>query len=341
MNKVYLRQPYPNELYHHGIKGQKWGVRRYQNPDGTLTPAGRERYNVGSINRSASSDATKSLASKGMSKGDIDPEVASIAAVTTLAVVAPLIPVVARSVKASKAKKFKKQCDKERAMAKTDPKTGLKLIPPPPKTTDENLKRVNPNYSISNDEKWHSNCVNCSLAFELRRRGYEVQAKPNPLGEDTEKYLPKTFKNPKRKVVGKEHPVTTVLNRHNMTEEDIDKLDMDELSRISSEMYEEWEKVYAHNGKGKKNLIAEFHSAMAKEPAGSRGQLGLAWGPFGGHSICYEINGKGECIIYDPQSGEKYTGKKVDKLLKHAELIDYTRLDNLEINPEVCKKEVV
>ena len=33
-----------DELYHWGIKGQKWGVRRYQNKDGTLTPAGKKRY---------------------------------------------------------------------------------------------------------------------------------------------------------------------------------------------------------------------------------------------------------------------------------------------------------
>lgn len=32
------------ELYHHGVKGMKWGVRRYQNADGTLTDAGKKRY---------------------------------------------------------------------------------------------------------------------------------------------------------------------------------------------------------------------------------------------------------------------------------------------------------
>ena len=33
-----------NYLYHHGILGQKWGIRRFQNPDGTRTKAGQNRY---------------------------------------------------------------------------------------------------------------------------------------------------------------------------------------------------------------------------------------------------------------------------------------------------------
>lgn len=32
------------ELYHYGVLGMKWGVRRYQNPDGSLTAAGKHRY---------------------------------------------------------------------------------------------------------------------------------------------------------------------------------------------------------------------------------------------------------------------------------------------------------
>ena len=36
-----------DELYHHGIKGQKWGVRRFQNSDGSLTNAGKSRYGRG------------------------------------------------------------------------------------------------------------------------------------------------------------------------------------------------------------------------------------------------------------------------------------------------------
>ena len=33
-------------IAHHGVKGQRWGVRRFQNEDGSLTSAGRKRYDV-------------------------------------------------------------------------------------------------------------------------------------------------------------------------------------------------------------------------------------------------------------------------------------------------------
>lgn len=49
-------------LEHHGIKGQKWGIRRFQNPDGTLTPAGQKRYNY------RESDSYKNADKKGRAK---------------------------------------------------------------------------------------------------------------------------------------------------------------------------------------------------------------------------------------------------------------------------------
>ena len=43
---MYSVEEYNNELYHFGIKGMKWGVRRFQNKDGTLTSAGQKRIDT-------------------------------------------------------------------------------------------------------------------------------------------------------------------------------------------------------------------------------------------------------------------------------------------------------
>jgi len=57
---------YSDELYHHGVKGQKWGFRQYQDSGGSLTPLGRIHYGVGEARKGLSKAASsaKSGASK-------------------------------------------------------------------------------------------------------------------------------------------------------------------------------------------------------------------------------------------------------------------------------------
>lgn len=63
-----------DELAHYGILGMKWGIRRFQNPDGTLTPEGKIRY--------GSKESQDRMASE-LKKGRLPPEIRS-ALITTL-----------------------------------------------------------------------------------------------------------------------------------------------------------------------------------------------------------------------------------------------------------------
>lgn len=69
----------PNELVHFGIKGQKWGIRRYENPDGTLTEAGKKRYSKSEKIASGEKISKEQMKKNALKRGAIGAAVGSVA----------------------------------------------------------------------------------------------------------------------------------------------------------------------------------------------------------------------------------------------------------------------
>ena len=84
---VIRKLPADSELYHHGIKGQKWGVRRYQNYDRTLTSSGKARY---SKNSRVSSGGGKGINISPRTKQILKYSLGAVAGLTLLAATAYL-----------------------------------------------------------------------------------------------------------------------------------------------------------------------------------------------------------------------------------------------------------
>lgn len=169
-----------DELYHHGILGQKWGVRRFQYKSGRLTAAGRERY-MGDA-------ATKmDVAPKRRVRNNImdrpagalnGQDICNIgAAVASVALLAIGAHTIAKNANVNRLSDKGKKVTESKTQAETlVPKVQL-VKKKSTSTYQDDVKAVNPGWK-KQDVAHMYNCTHCVVAMELRRRGYDVEAAP-------------------------------------------------------------------------------------------------------------------------------------------------------------------
>lgn len=168
---------------------------------------------------------------------------------------------------------------------------------------DEDMDAINPKYNTG-AYAYTNNCSYCTAAYDLRQRGYDVEAMPISTSDD---------------------PTT------------INEL----ASWYKDAEIETWSDVCDRQRKaGDENTsdpmatcIKYLEEDLKKHGEGSRGHLCLYWSGGGGHDVIWEIE-NGQVVIRDCQTNQKL---KVEDYLPYCADVSYFRTDNLELNPEVFK----
>lgn len=299
-------------LKHHGIKGMKWGVRRYQNEDGTLTPAG--------LKRQAKFDKEFKTAKK------LDPTATDEEATD----------LVNRRLRLKKYLKiglgitagvlvayggYKLYQTYKWNSSEKDPLTGL------PKMNQqedifESMAKTN-NHKAFNplgSAEYKNNCVLCSTTMEARARGLNVEA-GRAMGKD-KSFLEDIYENPKIVPINKADPLAT------MSTKEIQQNIRDHGPIYKDNMMEQLRNSF--KPKNRMDNMLKINNEMKKYGPGARANLFIRWNEeygFGAHSIMAYNDKKGATHFLDGQTGMEYEPLT---LWANANPVSVTRTDNLK-----------
>lgn len=310
-------------LAHSRTKGSKNGIRLYQNKDGTWTELGKARRRKGDGRKSkelVSGNADKKTLAKKVAemqqknykennnksdKSQFSLWLASVGIDAAMALGNPMYAAylamdVYRGGKAFASVQKKKKFDKEREGEEIDKETGLHLKKAEMSEKDD-LARVNP-LVYNFDKATKNNCMLCTVTYDMRRRGYDVEAGIARYG-----YL--------RDDIKKWYPDANVVN----------------LGETASNTRTSYKRMT------ESEISTVKDSIIKSSGEGSRGNLMVSWaGGRGGHSMAYEIKG-GKLVIMDGQVNKIYDNP--DKILKKCSYnVSFARLDNVAFDPETIKE---
>lgn len=162
-------------IAHHGILGMKWGIRRFQNPDGSLTAAGKKRYSKGNVLEG------QKLKYDSMFRQELRNDIKLI----PHQMLAYLVPgyglafnaiSIKKSMDYNSTKEYKQKHASLKELNKKE--TVLSDI-------SKDVKEVNK----TGKKGYVKNCFNCVCALEMRQRGYDVVASPRSVGTYSTEYL--------------------------------------------------------------------------------------------------------------------------------------------------------
>lgn len=290
-------------LVHHGIKGQKWGERRFQYEDGSYTPEGRIRYGIGDprtekSNKKYSKDAKRyynegtaliaaqmiggvALASWGaysIYKNNGFDYMNSHEDLMNIALGTLLVGSAATNIVSRQADK-KLYKDSEFRSVNEIPKSTTNYNKQyfdsksdGNKASEKLRKDVNPGYPNPGS---NMNCMLCTTAMIMRLKGYDVRA--NKVKRGFEAFKPE------------------------------DWFSNCEVKRVGS------------------NNVKDLEDSLKKQGNGSYGNLMVSWKQGGGHSILYTVK-NGKVYYIDGQTNDTYTAEKLFKYvnLKNSSYVELT-----------------
>lgn len=338
---------YQYELYHHGIKGMKWGVRRFQKKDGSLTPAGKNRYETRQAKRDKRAEKYETRAAKYQrdidelkSKGINSPYIdklekkrdknlenaerkrqGKLTKGEKAVLVGASVVAAYATFKLADSGEFNRLAAKGKAFISGSDLGFKKDISLSDKnmSSDEIMSRVvsriNPNYG---DMGTKNNCRRCTFAYEMSRRGFDVKATKSTkaTGQNGVGLYNATHTNDK--VRG-----GTIGLFGKMFSEQMKTGDIDETKYMGSAV----KHLDSETGYSK-----SIFKALSGFENGARGELSVSWKYGGAHSIAWEIiNGKP--VIFDCQTGTRFLNPEefssYGDLVSSANLI---RLDNIDLD---------